>query len=129
MADRSDKHHLEASQSFQERLGIDDLTTTDHVFLETWFLICSHLGRAAAMRFWEAMERGLVTLMGVGAQDLWRGHQIAREWPDQDFSVVDCTSFAIMERLGIERALAFDRHFRVIRLGRRRNRALVLFPG
>lgn len=31
--------------------------------------------------------------------------------PDHLFSFVDCTSFVIMERLGINHAFAFDHHF------------------
>jgi predicted nucleic acid-binding protein len=129
MADRSDRHHTEASRTFQERIEQDDLVTTDHVFVETWFLIGAHLHRKAAMRFWKAIEGGVVQLLGVTSQDLWRGRRIAVDWPDQDFSVVDCTSFAVIERLGIEYALAFDRHFRTIRLGARRTRSLILLPG
>ena len=33
----------------------------------------------------------------------------------QELSLVDCTSFAFIERLGLERALAFDAHFRAFR--------------
>ncbi len=129
MADRSDRHHRDAARTFQDRVGQDELTTADHVFVEAWFLIRSRLGRAAAMEFWDAIETGLVTMLGVTARDLLRGHRIAREWADQDFSIVDCTSFAIMERLGIERAFAFDAHFRVVRLGSRRDHALTILPG
>ena len=80
------------------------------------------------MRFWQAMETGVVTILGVISEDLWRGRAIAVDWPDQDFSIVDCTSFALIERLDIEHAFAFDRHFRAIRLGARRRRALTLLP-
>jgi predicted nucleic acid-binding protein len=129
IADRSDAHHPAATTTFKERLAEDELVTTDHVFVETWFLVCSHLHRGAAMRFWHAMERGVVTMLGVTSADLRRGRAIALSWPDQDFSVVDCTSFALMERLAINRAFAFDRHFRTIRFGADRKRALTLFPG
>jgi predicted nucleic acid-binding protein len=37
---------------------------------------------------------------------------------------VDCTSFALMERLGNDQALAFDAHFRTYRFGRQRKRAV-----
>jgi predicted nucleic acid-binding protein len=66
--------------------------------------------------------------MGVTAEDFQRGRAIAQHWPDQAFSIVDCTSFALIERLDIRRAFAFDRHFRVVRLGGRRPRALEIVP-
>ena len=31
--------------------------------------------------------------------------------PDQNWSIVDCASFIVMEERGIQEALAFDRHF------------------
>lgn len=40
-----------------------------------------------------------------------RALQIFIKYSDQGFSFTDCTSFAIMEELQIEEALAFDRHF------------------
>ena len=81
------------------------------------------------MRLFASRATTRIDIIGVTARDLLRGHRIAREWADQDFSIVECTSFAIMERLGIERAFAFDAHFRVVRLGSRRNHALTILPG
>ncbi len=40
-----------------------------------------------------------------------RALEIYKKYSDQAFSLTDCTSFAIMESLKIEEALAFDRHF------------------
>jgi predicted nucleic acid-binding protein len=97
---------------------------TDHVVVESWLLISSRLGRTAAMKFWDGLAAEVFTVLGVTAEDLRRGREIAREWADQSFSIVDCTSFALIERLDIRRACAFDAHFRVVRLGPRRNRAL-----
>ena len=60
--------------------------------------------------------------------DFRRGREIAQERPDQAFSIVDCTSFALVERLDIRRAFAFDKHFGMMRFGWRRHRALELVP-
>lgn len=69
------------------------------------------------MRFWDGLDGGVITLVGVTAEDFRRGREIAEEWADQAFSIVDCTSFALIERLDIRRAFAFDQHFRIVRFG------------
>jgi uncharacterized protein len=80
------------------------------------------------MAFWDSVDRGLIRIVGVAARDFQRGREIAREWADQAFSIVDCTSFALMERLDIRRAFALDRHFHIMRFGGRRQCALEILP-
>jgi predicted nucleic acid-binding protein len=128
LANLADRHHTEALAAFETTVGQAHLETSDHVVVETWYLLRSHLGRRAAMAFRDGFDRGVVTIVGVTAQDLRRGRQIAREWSDQAFNIVDCTSFALIERLDIRRAFAFDRHFHIMRFGGRRQRALQILP-
>lgn len=127
-ADTSDRHHAAAAATFAHRAPIGDLVTSDHVFVETWCLMRARLSRPHAMRFWDSMATGVVGLLGVTAADLARARAIARAWPDQDFSLVDCTSFAVIERNGIEEVFAFDTDFHVFRAGPRRDRPLRVIP-
>ncbi len=119
-ADRGDRSNARAKQvlSADERL-----VTSDHVLVETWFLISHRLGRSAAERFWEAVRAGAVSVEPVTAADLEVAFAIAEVFPDQDFSIVDRTSFAVMQRLGVFRAASLDEHFSVFRFGRSRSRA------
>jgi predicted nucleic acid-binding protein len=48
---------------------------------------------------------------------------IGERFADQTFSIVDRTSFVVMERLGLTRVASFDRDFAIYRYGRDRNRA------
>jgi uncharacterized protein len=98
----------------------DALVTTDHVLAESWTLIHHRVGREAAERFWAGLRGGGVALEVVGPADIETAWQIGQSWSDQDFSLVDRTSFAVMLRLGIERVTSFDRHFAVFRYGPRR---------
>jgi predicted nucleic acid-binding protein len=95
----------------------EPLLTTDHVLLETWFLLQSHIHRQAAERFWDGLRSGVAVIEPVGLADLETAWQIGLSFPDQGFSLVDRTSFAVMRRLGIERAASFDNHFAVFRYG------------
>ena len=63
--------------------------------------------------------RGVAVIEVVGLADLEAAWQIGLAFPDQDFSLVDRTSFAVMRRLGIERAASFDSHFAIFRYGPR----------
>lgn len=104
----------------------EPLLTTDHVLVETWFLLRRRLGRAAADRSWDGLRSGVASVEPVGAADLESARAIRETFPDQDFSIVDLTSFAVMRRLGLLRAASFDRDFSVYRFGPRGERALTV---
>jgi len=102
---------------------ISSPVTTDHVLVETWLLLNARVHREAAERFWLGLRRGAAQLEKVMATDLEAAHAIGEAFRDQAFSIVDRTSFAVMERLGITTAASFDNHFAIYRYGRNRDRA------
>ncbi len=119
-ADRNDRSHRRAV----EVLGAgEELLTTDHVLVETWLLLRHRLGRQAAERFWAGLRAGAAELESVGVADLEGAWAMAERFPDQDFSLVDRTSFAVMLRLGLRRAASFDEDFAIFRFGRARREA------
>jgi predicted nucleic acid-binding protein len=96
---------------------------TDHVLVETWMLLARRYRREAAEKFWESIRRGGAEVEPVSPTDFEAAWRIGEMFPDQDFSIVDRTSFAVMERLGIAQVASFDSHFAVYRYGRARDRA------
>lgn len=48
----------------------------------------------------------------IEEQDFLQAWELFRRYDDKAWSFTDCTSRVIMERLGIQRAFAFDDHFR-----------------
>ena len=62
----------------------------------------------------------------AGAADLDAARQIGATYRDQGFSIVDRTSFAVMRRLGIERAASLDDDFAIFRFGPNRRHAFTV---
>jgi predicted nucleic acid-binding protein len=119
-ADRSDASHRRAKAV----LAVDEtLVTTDHVLVETWVLLRHRLGRTAAERYWGGLRAGAAEVEFVTPADMAVAWAVAESFPDQDFSIVDRTSFAVMQRLGLRRVAAFDDDFSVYRFGRARRQA------
>ena len=104
----------------------EPLVTSDHVLVETWTLLRYRLHRRAAERFWEGLRTGVAAVEPVGLADLESAWQIGQAYRDQDFSLVDRTSFAVMRRLGIERAASFDDDFAVFRFGPKGRQSFVI---
>ena len=91
-------------------------------------LIRHRLGRRAAERFWAALRGGAATVESIGAADLEVAWSIGEAFHDQDFSIVERTSFALMQRLGVHRVASFDADFTIFRFGPRRDRAFDVLP-
>jgi predicted nucleic acid-binding protein len=128
IADSSDRHHEEASRFYLEQAEAGRLVTTVLVVAETWALLASHLGRDAALTFWATLRQARFPVLIPDRADLEAAWHIAQGFPDQSFSLVDCVSFAIMERAGLDEAFAFDAHFLIYRFGPGRKRAFRRVP-
>jgi predicted nucleic acid-binding protein len=110
LLDAEDPHHRKSvglfSQLARSRIR---LLTSNHVLFETYSLILGRLGRWMAQS-WLGKLRMHVERATV--EDERRAVEIVFRFGDKEFSLVDASSFAIMERLGLRRAIAFDSHFR-----------------
>ena len=90
------------------------LVTTNAVVFETYgvLLIRSRDKRAAGMTFLDLVAAGACRIERVRRDDEAGAVSILRRHEDKTYSFCDALSFAVMERLGIAEAIAFDRHFR-----------------
>ncbi|MGH9607578.1 MAG: type II toxin-antitoxin system VapC family toxin [Terracidiphilus sp.] len=122
-ADAADRRNLQAKSVLASG---EDLLTSDHVLAETWMLLHHKIGSNAAERFWEGLRGGIAAIEPVGLADLEAAWQIGGSWRDQDFSIVDRTSFAVMLRLGIDRVASLDRDFAVFRFGPKRRQTFIV---
>jgi uncharacterized protein len=96
------------------------------VLIESWSLIHHRIGARAAKRFWEVIRDGVAGVEIVGAGDLNAAWRIGEEFPDQDFSIVDRTSFAVMRRLGMARVASLGSDFAIFRFGPGRRHAFTV---
>jgi uncharacterized protein len=118
--DKGDRDHARALTL----LATDEpLVTTDHVVVETWLLVQRRIGSAAADAFLDGVMQGGADIEMIEPGDFDAARRIAMAFSDQQFSIVDRTSFAAMERLGLSRALSLDTDFAIYRFGPRRDRA------
>jgi hypothetical protein len=114
VAVRNDPDH-EAAMRWLRR-NREPLITTDYVLAETATLIRMRdktaRGHRLAVRVaLSILRQQTAILQNVTAADRQKALRIFRRYSDHLFSFVDCTSFAVMERLGITYAFAFDSHF------------------
>jgi predicted nucleic acid-binding protein len=115
-----DRHNARAKAVLSE---VGPLITTDHVIVETWLLLATRYHRRGAETFWDAIRQGAAGVEKVTDADMQVAWAVGEVFADQEFSIVDRTSFAAMERLGLTRVASFDAHFAVYRYGRNRDRA------
>lgn len=108
---RADRDH-EAVAGVLERWE-SRLVTTDYVFDELVTLCRYRAGHPMACAAGEILrDQGVVLLVDVEERDrvaAW--FRFVRE-EDKHYSFTDCTSFAVMRRLGLKMAAAVDEDFR-----------------
>ncbi|NPV79593.1 MAG: PIN domain-containing protein [Firmicutes bacterium] len=111
--DAGDRYHEAAKGFFTPEqirsLGVR-LITTNFVFAEVYSYFCRNHTDAIAVGEYIRGSRILHYLRAEPADEeaAW---QIAKRYHDKDFSFVDCLSFAVMSRIGCDKAFTFDSHF------------------
>lgn len=95
-------------QSFREQT-----ITTDYVVDETLTLLRARNENQRAIAFGRSVLEGQgANVVPISDLDLAKSWEIFKKYSDKEWSFTDCTSFVVMERLGIQKAFAFDDHFR-----------------
>jgi len=114
IADKNDQYAKIATK-FYTNLIIQrsNLFTSNLVLVETFNLLSRTIGSKSTTKFGDALKTNVfLTVESITLVDWERGWRIFGKYDDKDFSFTDCTSFALMERLKVKSAFAFDVHFR-----------------
>jgi predicted nucleic acid-binding protein len=115
LLDPQDRNHpraVEAFRVFQGKRLSDLLVTTTNVVLETITVARYEVGHALAVKVGQLLyDEKLGRLHRTTAEEEAAGFAYLQRHADKEYSAVDCLSFAVMEKLGIHEALAFDSDF------------------
>jgi predicted nucleic acid-binding protein len=110
--DEGDSNHSEAKAFWEKIINEGDLLLChNYILVETSALVLRRLGMEAIRVF----EQDIMPILRI----IWVNKEVhsaavgAHLVADRrTLSLVDCVSFEIMRRTGVQKAFAFDRHFR-----------------
>jgi hypothetical protein len=109
-ANRRDSAHARIRsvlRTFQGRL-----ITSNFIFDETVTLCLYRLGYQVAARVGEVLlDQTVVDLVRITPEDEQKAWALWLARPAKTYSYTDCTSFVVMRRLGLQRAVAIDIDF------------------
>ena len=88
------------------------MVSSNHVRGETWTFLRRRIGHAGAVGFLDSLDRSvLLEIVAVTPELEDRAWSWLRKHDERTYSFVDATSFAVMRRLRLREALAFDGDF------------------
>jgi predicted nucleic acid-binding protein len=90
----------------------EPLTTSDYVIDELLTLLrVRGQGKRAVEVGKGLFAEQLATVFWVTPEDVYQAWDFFSNFTDKGWSFTDCVSRAVMERMEVKRAFAFDRHF------------------
>ena len=115
LLDRRELYHALAASIYQlVRRQRRKLITTNYVIAELVALMTSplHFPRPVGIKFIDDLKASpQVEIVHIDAERDEQAWQLLKRREDKAWSLVDCSSFIVMQDLGISEALAADRHF------------------
>jgi uncharacterized protein len=112
--DKNDQYHQDAllKKAIIKTRKID-LITSDYVVDETLTIIRYRVSHQAAVVYGDSlMNSRIVTIIGITENEKLAAWALFKKYSDKELSFTDCTSFALMKKLGLRQAFSFDDHFR-----------------
>lgn len=113
LKDASDQHHSRAFDWLQGFLAgpPGQLVLTNYVLSEVHAFFCRT--PSVALEYVDHIDsEPLFRVIRAVPRDERSAREVLRRAKDKSYSFADAVSFAVMDRLNIRTAFAFDRHFR-----------------
>ncbi|EDN67882.1 conserved hypothetical protein [Beggiatoa sp. PS] len=119
LADKNDADHALAEKTNKQLLDEGYLfVTTNNILSESVTLIRYKLNHTIALKFWNLIQSlvksGILEVVRVNEWHEQKAWEIFEKYHDQEFSLVDCTSFAVMQDLGSSEVFTGDHHFSIM---------------
>jgi predicted nucleic acid-binding protein len=109
--DADDANHARARETWAALLGSDEtLHCTNYILAETFSLVQRRLG-TEAVRAFQGNVAPLLEVTWIDSAAHRAGVNALLIADRRQLSLVDCTSFETIRRLGLSRVFAFDPHF------------------
>ncbi len=110
LADRADPNHTRARRLFQQAIdNREPLLVHSYLLAEAAALLQHRLGLTIALRFLK--EATAFQSHWITAHDHREAVDLLARRGKRGLSLVDCASFVVMRRSGVEEAFAFDADF------------------
>jgi uncharacterized protein len=113
LRNRAEREH-ELARATLKQLAQEgtQLFTSNYVFAETYTALLVRVGRSEAIEWGKRFRAGgMVELIRADEDVEQKAWSILESHVDKEWSYVDATSFALIERERFNAAFAFDRHF------------------
>jgi predicted nucleic acid-binding protein len=113
---KNDQHHDEAvSKITKVRQQKIQLVTSEYVFDESVTIIRYRISHRAAVAFGDALiSSNVASIEDITDKERLKAWVLFKKYRDKDLSFTDCTSFALMVKLKLQKAFSFDDHFKQV---------------
>jgi predicted nucleic acid-binding protein len=116
LADKADKHHQSAIRFRDEIAGKRKLLTSNYILDELFTLLLLNIGYRPTIDYKQKLDiliaEHVLDIIWIEDEFAEQGWDVFQHYNiDKLWSFTDCTSYAVMKRLGITEVFAFDHHF------------------
>ncbi|ODS34009.1 MAG: Ribonuclease VapC20 [Candidatus Scalindua rubra] len=108
-----DRHNIRAKSIYKQLKERRTMFyTSDYILDEVYTLLKTRGSYRTSIKFMDRIDKSHIIIHRVTEKVEEDTKSIFRRFEDKKLSFTDCTSFALINQLGIEAVFAFDKHFR-----------------
>lgn len=110
LINQRDQHHARA-ESLSYLLDQEQFVTTDAILMEIGNSLARGFRQAGIEVLVQLLNSGNIRIMPIDGDLMREGIAFYSRHDDKEWGLVDCLSFIVMRRLGLNEALTHDQHF------------------